>query len=122
MISVYIASPYTFPKGKEEENAIKSFEIYDKLANLGFKPFAPLTSHYIHKHYQRSYMDWLDIDFYWLSKCDCLLRLPGKSKGADLEIEYAKNNNIPVFYSIDDLIKWKNCFGALIELKNYIKE
>jgi len=31
-----------------------------------------------------------------LSKCDAIYRIPGESKGADLEVEYAKEHGIPI--------------------------
>jgi hypothetical protein len=43
------------------------------------------------------------LDKEWVLRCDCLLRLPGESPGADEEVELAVKNNIPVFYSIDEL-------------------
>lgn len=39
----------------------------------------------------------------WVESCDCLLRLDGESKGADIEVSRAKELKIPVFYSIDEL-------------------
>lgn len=104
MISVYIASPYSI--GGKEENVKRSFEAYNELLKLDFMPFAPLTSHYIDQLYPQSWEQWLFIDEYWLSKCDCVLRLPGESKGADREVKTAELLNIPVFYGIDDLKNW----------------
>jgi hypothetical protein len=92
--------------GDHERNVIKSFKAYTKLIDAGFMAFAPLTSHYIDKYFKRSYNSWMQIDFYWITKCDCLLRLPGKSKGADMEVDEAKRLGIPVFYSIDELKKY----------------
>jgi hypothetical protein len=40
----------------------------------------------------------------WLAKCDCLLRLPGESKGADNEVFWAKKLGMPVYYSIQEAI------------------
>ena len=48
----------------------------------------------------------MDLDLVWLECCDCLLRLPGESKGADIEVKHALENNIKVFYSIDEIIKF----------------
>jgi len=47
-------------------------------------------------------------DFPWLEVCDALLVLPRyrKSKGVKEEIEKAREFNIPVFYNLDDLIKY----------------
>jgi len=35
--------------------------------------------------------------------CDAVLRIPGESRGADLECELARSRGIPVFDSIDDI-------------------
>jgi hypothetical protein len=102
MISVYIASPYSI--GNQLENVNKSLDTYSKLVNFGFIPFAPLTSHYIHERYPLPYEKWLEIDCYWLDKCDCLLRLPGESDGADKELNRMIMLGKPVFYNIDDLV------------------
>jgi len=62
-----------------------------------------------------TYDKWMEWDFAWIDVCDCLLRLPGESRGADLEVEHAKLRGIPVFYSIDDILKHYGMF------KNYIE-
>jgi hypothetical protein len=36
--------------------------------------------------------------------CDAVLRLPGESKGADGDVRIAKQNNIPVYYELADLL------------------
>lgn len=101
---VYIASPYTKPKGKELKNVVTSFEAANKLLDKGFFPYAPLYSHYLHEMQERPYDEWLQLDFEWLKKCDCVLRLPGESKGADREVKLAEELGKPVFYSIEDIL------------------
>lgn len=103
--SVYIASPYTKPEGKQLQNTEKSFDVASELIDLGFIPYAPLWSHYLHERHPKNWETWMELDLYWLEKCDCLLRLPGESKGADIEVEHAHEKGIPVFYEIDDLKK-----------------
>jgi hypothetical protein len=105
MKKVYIASPYTL--GDVAVNVKTQIAVADRLINAGFCPHIPLLSHFQHMIYPRPYKDWLKLDLEWLKVCDCLLRLPGKSKGADKEVEYAKSLDIPVFYSLKELIKWK---------------
>jgi 4-hydroxy-3-methylbut-2-en-1-yl diphosphate synthase IspG/GcpE len=56
--------------------------------------------------FPQGYDTWLTLDIEWLSVCDCLLRLPGESKGADIEVEYAREHMIPVFYTIEQLIEY----------------
>jgi hypothetical protein len=38
-----------------------------------------------------------------LTRCDAVLRIPGESRGADLECELARTLGIPVFTSVADL-------------------
>jgi len=103
MISVYIASPYT--KGDVAVNVRKSFIVADKLAREGYLPFPPLFSHFWHFLFPHPYEYWMRLDKEWILHCNCVLRLPGESRGADEEVEYATNAGIPVFYSIKELKK-----------------
>jgi len=103
MIKVYIASPYTL--GDVALNVKRQMDVAEELMNLGFAPFTPLYSHFQHMAHPRPYQDWLKLDFVWILTCDCLLRLDGESSGADAEVKHALANNIPVYYSIEELIK-----------------
>lgn len=98
---VYIASAYTI--GDCAINVRVQLDAVEELMNLGFIPFAPLYSHFQHMVHPRSYESWLEFDFAWIESCDCLLRLPGESSGADREDAHARSLGIPVFYSIKEL-------------------
>ena len=102
MKRIYIASPYT--KGDQAENVKAQMDAAHRLMEAGFAPFWPLHSHFMQMVYPKPYAVWLDWDLTWLKCCDALLRLPGKSNGADIEVSCAKVNEIPVFYSIEELI------------------
>lgn len=101
IVKVYIASPYTI--GNQEKNVGNQMKASSKLIDLGFAPFAPLYSHYIHILDPKNYDIWIMLDLEWLKVCDCVLRLPGESKGAALEVEEARRLGKPIFKSIDDL-------------------
>ena len=101
---VYIASPYSI--GDKLTNVKKSLEIANILMDKGFIPYAPLLNHFQDEIFPRPEIDWLVFDIHWLYKCDAVLRLPGESKGADEEVLIAKKIRIPVFYSIEELVKW----------------
>lgn len=101
MIKVYIASPYV--NGDVAVNVKKQIDTAHALIDKGFAPFTPLLSHFLHMAKPRPEREWLNLDLEWVKVCDCILRLPGKSKGADGEVEFAEKLNIPVFYSIDEL-------------------
>ena len=104
MIKVYIASPYTL--GDVAVNVKIQLDTADELMNKGFAPFAPLYSHFQHMAHPRPYEDWVKIDLEWVKVCDCLLRLDGERKGADGEVNYAKELGLPVFYSIDEMCRY----------------
>src|ERR671925_231917 len=104
-IYVYIASPYT--KGDVAVNVRNSFLVADELLAHGFCPFPPLYSHFWHFLSPKPYETWLELDKMWVKACDCLLRMPGESSGADGEVEFAEANGIPVFYTVEALIKHK---------------
>lgn len=104
MIKVYIASPYTI--GDVAVNVKTQMDTADELMNRGFAPFTPLYSHFQHMAHPRKYQDWLDLDFVWIKSCDCILRLPGESSGAEKEVEFANYNDILVFYSIEDVCQY----------------
>ena len=98
---VYIASPYT--KGDVAVNVKNQLDVADELMTLGYVPFVPLYSHFQHIAHPRPYSDWLELDLEWLPVCNYLLRLPGESSGADIEVDRARELNIPVYYRIADL-------------------
>jgi hypothetical protein len=51
----------------------------------------------------------------WLEVSDCVLVIPGwkNSKGTIAEIARAKELKIPVFYSFDELLQWKEVKESL---------
>lgn len=106
MIVVYVASPYTI--GDKEKNVNRQIDVGDKLMDLGFCPVLPLFAHFHHIRHPRSYEDWIAIDLVKLSRCDILLRLSGESKGATIEEKHAGKEDIPVVYSIEELLKIKD--------------
>lgn len=121
MITVYIASPYT--RGNVEENVRNSLRVADELFANGFAPYAPLLSHFWHRISPKTYEEWMTLDKEWVMRCDCLLRLPGASHGADEEEELAKYLNKPVFYSVRELCEWNTARGEdLFALAEKIRE
>lgn len=53
-----------------------------------------------------TFADWIRIDLAWISRADCVLRLPGLSTGADMETAHANKLGIPVFSSVADVVAW----------------
>ena len=109
MVKVYIASPYTI--GDVAVNVRFQIDVADELIGLGFAPFVPLLCHFQHMVNPRLYDEWMGLDLEWLGVCDCVLRVGGESRGADIEVAKAEELGIPVFYSVDGLCKKYSCRG-----------
>jgi hypothetical protein len=101
MKKVYVAGPYT--KGDVAVNVRNAFKAANELADLGYAPFVPHYTHFWHIMFPRPYEFWLELDNQFLPACDALLRLPGESSGADKEVAFANESNIPVFTTIEAL-------------------
>lgn len=116
---MYIAGPY-FGDGTKEiiEKNIRTAEKYQiALANqrIGF-----FCSHNHTEHFQEKAKApegfYYDLDFHILKNtADAILAIQGweNSRGARKEVEWAKQNNIPIFYlksinDINEVIKWND--------------
>ena len=99
---IYVAGPYT--GGDPVLNTRKAIEAGEQLRALGFVPFIPHLTHLWHLISPHDIDYWYEYDNEWIRKCDALLRLPGKSKGADAETKLAWDLAMPVFYTIDVLV------------------
>lgn len=109
---VYIASKYTADTEEERlVNVITQIEAGEKISIIGAIPRIPLLSHYWNEVYHHDWEFWISICKEEVLRCDALIRLPGKSSGADIEVDTALSNNIPVFHSFDQLIRWINNYA-----------
>lgn len=77
----------------------------DELLKKGHIPFVPHLTFSWHLVSPKSWDEWLRIDAAIIPRCDALLRIPGASKGADIEVKLAERLNIPVYYSLDEIRK-----------------
>jgi len=98
---VYIAGPYT--KGDVAVNVKKAILAAAEVANMGHTPYLPHLTHFWHLVAPQPWEFWIKLDAEWLKVCDCVLRLDGESKGADMEVELAKSLGKPVFGSMMEL-------------------
>ncbi len=103
MKKIFISGPYTL--GDVAVNVKNSMDAGNELIELGYAPFCPHLTHYLHINNPQPYKTWLKIDMSYLEVCDGILRLPGTSKGADEEVKRAKALKIPVFNSIKAIKK-----------------
>ena len=107
-LKIYIAGPYSAEteeeRAKNTESAIDAALI---LFQKGHFPYIPHLTHWIDKRAKKTNiaMEWEDYMKWhrpWLEACDAFLYLDS-SKGADLELQAAKDLDKLIFYSIDDV-------------------
>jgi hypothetical protein len=99
---IYIAGPYT--KGDVAINVRNAIEMANRLADIGFAPYVPHFTHFWHMLFPRPYEFWLELDNEYLPVCNALLRLEGTSNGADKEVALAESLDLPIFYTVDELV------------------
>ena len=99
---VYIAGPYT---GNEGRNVRHAMAVASNLMASGLVPYVPHLSHFMDIVFPHDYEEWIAYDLEWLRVCDVLLRLPGESTGADRETKQAEEWGIPVYYSLQELMR-----------------
>ena len=102
---VYIAGPLS--TGGEYsvicQNVAKAIDAADLVFQWGGFPFLPHLSHYWNIRYYHPWDEWMKLDRAFIVVCDIVWRLPGESRGADQEVQWANELDIPVIYSIAEL-------------------
>lgn len=109
---VYVAGPVT---GDPWGCVKKATVAYRWLRSLGVVPFLPQLSVLHEMVDPQPYEEWLRYDFEVIANCDGLLRLPGESRGADAEVDFANRRRIPVWFMDDSesrsrLIEWADAW------------
>jgi len=107
-LKIYIAAPYS---AETEEELRKNTEAVIDTALALFKkghfPYIPHLTHWVDKQAKETNiaMEWKDYMRWhrpWLEACDAFIYL-GSSKGADIELQMAKDLGKMIFYSVDDV-------------------
>lgn len=101
MKKIYVAGPYS--KGDVAVNVKTAMDVANQLIEMGYAPYCPHLTHFLHINNHQPYEKWLELDNQFIPCCDAVLRIPGESSGADKEVELAISLNIPVFFTIDEL-------------------
>lgn len=102
-MKIYIAGPYT--KGDVIQNIRNAVEAGEKVAALGHTPYIPHLTAFWHILYPHDIDFWYSYDIEWLKCCDAILRLPGESHGADVEVKVAAGSGMIVYHSIKEIPK-----------------
>lgn len=99
----YVSGPMTV--GDWDTNIRRGIDAGEEVYKAGFLPFIPHCFEAWGKRHPKSWEDWMEIDLQWVEACDALLRIPGESKGADIEVAHALKLAKPVAYAIPELVK-----------------
>jgi hypothetical protein len=105
-LCIYVAGPYT--TGDQFENVGKAIDVAEQVMAVGGVPFCPHLAAFWNMKHPHTWQEWMDFCLCWVGKCDCVLRMPGASKGADQEVEYAKRLGLPVFFSVEEMVSSMN--------------
>ncbi len=101
---VYVSGPYT--KDDPVVNTRAALDAGTLILNAGHVPIIPHLSLLWHLIYPRPWGDWIEYDLELIKRCDVLVRLPGESRGADLEVAFAERLQIPIIFSPAKDIDW----------------
>lgn len=107
----YISGPLT-SSGDPQANLQTAIEAHRELMQAGFAPLCPHLTLHVDPHAELPHDDWMAVDIPWVLESDCLLRLPGESKGADIEVCVATEAKIPVYHSISELLERPPLLGS----------
>lgn len=99
---IYIAGPISnggklTPRGQYK--AVKEAQkYYEALIRTGWTPILPHLSYYAWLDFEEDvhWPRWIEMDLDHLDSVICVIRMPGDSKGADMEVKYAREHGIPV--------------------------
>lgn len=97
-LKVYIAGPYS---GEQADHVHQAALVWFAVIHAGHEAFVPHCWHLVHLIRPMPYEFWMARCLAWLEACDCLLRMPGQSPGADREVERAKQLGMPVFFGLE---------------------
>lgn len=112
-LKIYIAAPYSAETEEERTRNVQvAIDAAFVLFHKGHFPYIPHLTHWVDKRVKETKvaMEWKDYMKWhksWLETCDAFLYLNG-SKGADLELQIAKDLGKTIFYSIDEILLAKN--------------
>lgn len=119
-MKVYVGGPLTTmnpdsSKSEAEqiqENINNAIDIGDQLLELNQRevynqiiPFIPHLQYTWHLRHEKSFETWIAYDLKWLENCDVMYRILGPSFGTDLEEAHARKLGMPVYTSVEELIR-----------------
>jgi hypothetical protein len=94
---IYISGPIT--KGNRSVSFFQAAEAQRRLMENGYAVLNPMLSIMHPDGNNIPYEDWIESDLAYVAVSDFVLRLPGESKGADIETKFAREHGIEVVSS-----------------------
>lgn len=110
-LRVYVAGPIML--GDHEANIRNGIAMGEAVHAAGMLPYIPFLNEAWHAAFPKDHATWIALDLPWLELCHAVLRLPGASRGADMEEAHARSHSIPVFYDLATLVAWVRATGPL---------
>lgn len=107
-IRVYVSGPIT--RGDRNWNQYQANVAHRALIKAGYAVLNPMMTGVLPFAWEPdgvTHEEWLESDFAWIEVADAILRLPGDSVGADMEVAFARELGIPIFFTLDDLYGWE---------------
>lgn len=93
---IYISGPLT-SSGDPEDNVQCAIDWQMKLIEDGFAPLNPMLTWHADPDAELPHETWMEIDLPWVAVADAVLLLPGESRGAKIECDFAFEVGIPVY-------------------------
>lgn len=106
---IYIAGPigngHSAGPKQMYHNVLEGIKTYEALIHKGYTPICPHLSYFAWLLFKGEvdWKTWLEMDLDYVDNCIGVFRMPGDSKGADLEVRHAKKIGKPVYYNLEEL-------------------
>lgn len=107
-LKIYVAGPYSAETmAGMERNTRAAMDAGLYLFQLGHHPFIPHLTHYLDLRAKElciaiGWERYMAFDSVWLELCDALLYL-GPSRGADLELQQARNLGLIIYTDLEQV-------------------
>ena len=101
-MKVYIAGPLT-TSGDIALNMRAAITAAEGILDRGHLPYIPHLTFFWHFASPHPYDYWIKLDKRWLMECDALLRLPGESRGTEIEVSLAARMGLSIYHSVEEL-------------------
>ena len=102
MQRIYIAGPMA-SSGEPGPNLNRAAQAAGRILEAGHLPWVPHVGWILDAIAPLPRERWLQWGLGWLNQCDAVLRLDGKSVGADAECEFAREMGLEVIESVEEI-------------------